>query len=95
MTAGGVLGIASKSDDEFVYLQFGDTGHGISKEDIGRVFQPYQSTKEDGHGLGMMIVDRIMREHGGQIGIDSKEEVGTTVTLQFPSKNRRVRMLKD
>ncbi|MBL4576538.1 MAG: GHKL domain-containing protein, partial [Opitutaceae bacterium] len=95
MTKGGILSISSRSDDEFVYLQFGDTGHGISKENIGKVFQPYQSTKQDGHGLGMMIVDRIMRDHGGQIGIDSKEAVGTTVTLQFPSKNRRVRLLKD
>jgi signal transduction histidine kinase len=41
-----------------------------------------------------MIVQRIMREHGGQIGIESKEGVGTLVTLQFPRKDRRVRMLQ-
>jgi signal transduction histidine kinase len=40
-----------------------------------------------------MIVQRIMRAHGGQIGIDSKEGRGTAVTLQFPRKDRRVRML--
>ena len=40
-----------------------------------------------------MIVQRIMREHGGQVGIESKEGVGTVVTLQFPRKDRRVRML--
>ena len=42
-----------------------------------------------------MVVQRIMRQHGGQIGIDSKEGVGTVVTLQFPRKDRRVRMLRN
>jgi signal transduction histidine kinase len=41
-----------------------------------------------------MIVQRIMRDHGGQIGIESKEDIGTLVTLQFPRKDRRVRMLQ-
>ncbi|HZP58765.1 MAG TPA: hypothetical protein VFB27_00470 [Opitutaceae bacterium] len=41
-----------------------------------------------------MIVQRIMREHGGQVGIESKEGVGTVVTLHFPRKDRRVRMLQ-
>jgi signal transduction histidine kinase len=40
-----------------------------------------------------MLVQRIMRAHGGHVGIDSKEGVGTVVTLTFPQKNRRVRML--
>ena len=46
------------------------------------------------HKSALMIVQRIMRDHGGQIGIESKEEVGTLVTLQFPRKDRRVRMLR-
>jgi signal transduction histidine kinase len=59
-----------------------------------RLFQPYHTTKIGGHGLGLMIIQRIMRAHGGQVGIESKEGVGTIVTLQLPQKNRRVRMLK-
>jgi signal transduction histidine kinase len=43
----------------------------------------------------MMIVERIMRDHGGQVGIDSRASVGTLVTLQFPQKHRRIRLLKD
>jgi signal transduction histidine kinase len=58
-----------------------------------RLFQPYHTTKPGGHGLGLMIVQRILREHGGQVGIESKEGIGTVVTLQFPRKDRRVRML--
>ena len=71
-----------------------DPGEGISDDELPRVFQPYFSTKQGGHGLGMMIVERIMRDHGGQVGIDSKKGVGTVVTMQFPQKHRRVRLLE-
>ncbi|MFO7724036.1 MAG: ATP-binding protein [Oceanipulchritudo sp.] len=95
MQAGGIIRVRAFSDDEFVYIQIGDTGDGITQEDLSKVFQPYYSTKKDGHGLGMMIVERIMRDHGGQIGINSRPTVGTLVTLQFPQKHRRVRLLRD
>ena len=91
--SGGTLKVRSRADDESVFLRFGDSGAGIKPEDLARLFQPYHTTKVGGHGLGLMIVQRIMREHGGQIGIESKEGVGTAVTLQFPRKDRRVRML--
>ena len=94
MAPGGQLKIRPRADDDSVFLLFGDSGAGIKQEDLGRLFQPYHTTKAGGHGLGLMIVQRIMREHGGQIGIESKEGVGTVVTLQFPRKDRRVRMLR-
>jgi len=85
--------VKSRSDDDSVYLLFADTGSGIKQENLLRLFQPYQTTKTGGHGLGLMIAQRIMRAHGGQIGLESKEGLGTIVTLQFPRKDRRVRML--
>ena len=94
MGPGGKLKIKSRADDDSVYLMFGDSGVGIRPEDFSQLFQPYHTTKPGGHGLGLMIVQRIMREHGGQVGIESKEGVGTVVTLTFPQKNRRVRMLQ-
>jgi two-component system, sporulation sensor kinase E len=93
MKPGGVLRIRSRVDDDNLYLLVGDTGSGIRKEDMPRMFEPYHTTKQGGHGLGLMIVHRILRDHGGQVGIDSKEGLGTVVTLQFPLKHRRVRML--
>lgn len=93
MQPGGHLRIRTRCDDDHVYLLIGDTGSGIKQENLVRLFQPYHTTKPRGHGLGLMIVQRIMREHGGQVGIESKEGVGTLVTLQFPRKDRRVRML--
>jgi signal transduction histidine kinase len=94
MQPGGTLRIKTRTDDDHVYLLFADTGSGIKQEDLVRLFQPYHTTKPGGHGLGLMIVQRILRDHGGQVGIESKEGLGTVVTLQFPQKNRRVRMLK-
>lgn len=93
MQSGGTLRVRSRADDESVYLVFADTGSGIRADDLVKLFQPYHTTKVGGHGLGLMIVQRIMRAHGGQVGIDSKEGVGTVVTLQLPRKDRRVRML--
>lgn len=94
MQPGGRLRIKARTDDDMVYLAFADSGAGIKQEDLTRLFQPYHTTKTGGHGLGLMVVQRIMREHGGQIGIESKEGLGTVVTLQFPRKDRRVRMLR-
>ena len=94
MRPGGKLKIRSRIDDDSVFLLFADTGSGIKQEDLVRLFQPYQTTKTGGNGLGLMIAQRIMRDHGGQIGLESKEGVGTVVTLQFPRKDRRVRMLQ-
>ena len=82
MQPGGSLRILARRDDDFVYMQFIDTGSGISEEDLSKVFQAYFTTKSGGHGLGMMIVDRIMRAHGGQIGIESRKGAGTVITLQ-------------
>lgn len=93
MNPGGRLSLKVRADDESVYVAVADTGSGIKAEDVTKLFQPYHTTKVTGHGLGLMIVQRIMRDHGGHIGIESKEGVGTVVTLRFPHKHRRVRML--
>jgi two-component system, sporulation sensor kinase E len=93
MQPGGRLNLKLRADDDSVYVALADTGSGIKAEDLAKLFQPYHTTKVSGHGLGLMIVQRILREHGGHVGIESKEGVGTVVTLQFPQKHRRVRML--
>lgn len=93
MPPGGRLSVKVRTDDDSVYVAMADTGSGIRAEDLAKLFQPYHTTKVSGHGLGLMIVQRILRDHGGHVGIESKEGVGTVVTLQFPQKHRRVRML--
>lgn len=93
MQPGGRLTVKLRVAEESVYVAIADTGSGIKTEDLAKLFQPYHTTKVSGHGLGLMIVQRILRDHGGHVGIESKEGVGTVVTLQFPQKHRRVKML--
>lgn len=95
MDAGGTIRIRARADDEFVYIEIGDTGQGIDAESISKVFQPYYTTKDSGSGLGMMIVQRILHNHGAEAHIESRKGVGTLVTLQFPQKHRRIRTLED
>lgn len=94
MTGKGQLKILARSDSEHVYLQFADNGSGISQTDMSKIFDAYYTTKENGHGLGMMIVQRIMRDHGGHIAVESQSDVGTVITLQFPQQHIRTRMLE-
>ena len=62
---------------------------------MGSIFEPYSSSKKSGTGLGLLIVRRIIREHGGEIEIDSQTEEGTTVTISIPRQDKNVRLLKD
>ena len=88
------LRIITGIDSDHVFAQVVDEGTGIPKEDLPRVFEPYFTTKKEGHGIGMMIVHRIVRDHGGDVGIDSKKDAGTVVTLRFPRKSPRRGLLE-
>jgi signal transduction histidine kinase len=94
MDRGGELFVHLSSDDEWAVLAIRDTGVGIPAEKLTRVFDAYYTTKASGGGLGMLILLKIMRAHGGTVDIQSTPDVGTTVTLRFPLKQRRVRTLE-
>lgn len=93
MSAGGSITIEARGNDDYVNVSFADTGCGISGSDMSRLFQPYFTTKPDGHGLGMMIIQAIVRAHGGKIDVDSAVGKGTKITVAIPRKERRVKML--
>ena len=93
MSDGGRLQICFVHDDHYLSIAFRDNGEGIRTEDLNRIFEPYHTTKEQGTGLGLMIVQRIMQDHGGQIEIASKPDEGTCFTMVFPRAERRVRLL--
>ncbi len=90
----GVLRIRTDRDDTHVLVGFTDTGTGMSAENLSRVFEPYFTTKSSGTGLGLLIVRRIVREHGGELSIASSEGKGLTLTIRLPYIDRRVRMLE-
>jgi len=94
MTSGGMLRIQTDMDDNYASLAFTDTGGGITAANMSRIFDPYFTTKEAGSGLGLLIVRRIVREHGGEIDIVNDEGRGITLTIRLPLRNRRVRLLE-
>jgi two-component system NtrC family sensor kinase len=73
---------------EFVRLVVSDTGAGISKENVAKLFTPFFTTKSNGTGLGLSISQAILREHGGSISVSSTEGEGTTVTVDVPVEKR-------
>ena len=93
MPGGGVLRIAVGATDRFVRFSVRDTGVGITPEQMSRIFEPYYTTKSGGSGLGMMIVQRIVRDHGGEIEIHSEPNRGTSVTVFLPREDCLIRML--
>ena len=66
---------------------------GISPEHMGALFEPFHSSKRSGTGLGLLIVRRIVREHGGEIEVQSEEGVGTRITLHLPRGHKELRLL--
>jgi two-component system, sporulation sensor kinase E len=94
MPSGGILKVALSSDDHSVAVSFTDTGHGIDPDDLGNIFEPYYTTKPEGSGLGLMVVQRIVRDHGGEIEVRSVPRSGTTFTIFLPRDERRIRLLK-
>jgi len=84
MTQGGALTLTTIAETDGVWVYVADTGGGIPQEKINRIFQPYFTTKKEGSGLGLMIVQRIVREHGGRIELESNTGQGTTFRLWFP-----------
>ena len=70
------------------------SGSGIPAADLGRLFEPYHTTKGKlGNGLGLMMCRRIVRAHGGEIDVESKEGEGTRFTVRLPRLEKRVRRL--
>ena len=93
MDGGGNISIRASADDDFVKISFADTGCGIDEEGMSKLFKPYYTTKTGGHGLGMTIIQAIVRAHGGKIDVESKPNIGTTVTVALPRTYRRIRQI--
>lgn len=93
MTKGGVLTLRTGAGNEGVWMSVEDTGGGIPQEQINRIFQPFFTTKKKGSGLGLMIVQRIVREHGGRIELESRVGEGTTFRIWLPLHERQPRMI--
>ena len=85
MPDGGELRVTAEVVGDRLEVRVGDTGEGIAREDLGHVFEPFFSTKLDGSGLGLALVQRIMQEHGGEVHVESAPGAGSAFTLRFPT----------
>ena len=94
MTRGGTLTVQTGEGADGVWVSVADTGGGIPQEQINRIFEPFYTTKKKGTGLGLMIVQRIVRAHGGRIELESHVGRGTTFRLWLPLHERRLRLLE-
>jgi PAS domain S-box-containing protein len=93
MGSKGQLRVVTGCDDSHVWVSIGDTGGGIDPALADRIFQPYVTTKSDGSGLGLHVVQRIVRAHGGEIDLRSAAGKGLLFTIRLPRDDRRVRFL--
>ncbi len=85
MKKGGILSVSLGRDpDRRIRVVISDTGAGIRKEDLPRIFDPYFTTKPAGTGLGLAIVHKIVEAHDGEIRVESEPEKGTTVSVFLP-----------
>jgi signal transduction histidine kinase len=94
MTRGGTLTLQTGETNDHVWVSVGDTGGGIPQEQVTRIFEPFYTTKTKGSGLGLMIVQRIVRAHGGNIELESHEGRGTNFRIWLPLHERKPRLLE-
>jgi PAS domain S-box-containing protein len=95
MTTGGTLTLQTGENADGVWVSVTDTGGGIPQEQINRIFEPFYTTKKKGSGLGLMIVQRIVRAHNGRIELESHVGRGTTFRIWLPLHERKPRLLEE
>ena len=90
----GWIGFSVRKESGFLVWECRDHGPGIQADDLPHLGKPFFTTRHGGTGLGLMIVQRIAREHGGSLQLESSVGKGTVVTLRIPLHERRVHLLE-
>jgi nitrogen fixation/metabolism regulation signal transduction histidine kinase len=94
MPKGGALNISTFYSENEIHLLISDTGTGISGENLSKIFEPYFTTKETGTGLGLTQVYKIIKEHRGEITVDSELRKGTVFEIILPAPQKEMRMIE-
>lgn len=93
MPEGGTLRVQTERSGDEVRLSIGDTGVGMSEDVAEKIFEPYFTTKDFGSGIGLTLVYKVVKEHLGEVFVDTEEGRGTTFTLSFPVPQRERHLL--
>jgi len=88
MPAGGHLTISTSSSEGKLLMLISDTGSGMTPDQIKQIFEPFNTTKSRGLGLGMPYAQKIIQQHGGQIVVESQPGKGTDVRIELPANER-------
>lgn len=88
MDKGGKIFVTTELREKGVNISFKDTGTGIKKENLKKVFNPFFTTKEQGVGLGLSVSDRIIQDHNGYLAVDSIEGEGTQIDIYLPMQQK-------
>ena len=90
MPRGGLLEIElHPPNDEWIELRVLDTGPGIEPRHLGRLYEPFFTSKETGLGLGLAVSQRIARDHGGTLRATNRAEGGACFTLRLPARKEQ------
>ncbi len=89
----GMFKIEFSTKDNKVYIKISDNGCGMSDKTIGKIFEPYYTTKANGTGLGMTMVYKIVKEFSGEIQVSSKINEGSAFILSFPIPQKDTKLL--
>jgi len=88
MSTGGRLTVSTGKDDGNLWMTIRDTGAGMTAEQIKQIFEPFNTTKSRGLGLGMPYAQKIIQQHGGKIVVESRPGNGTQVKIELPANGR-------
>ncbi len=91
MPAGGKLTLRTAQRDGpagYALLEVADSGTGLTKEEVERLFTPYYTTKQHGTGLGLAIVQSVVSDHGGRISVESEPGRGSTFRIELPVRGK-------
>jgi len=86
MSTGGRLSVATGSSGNKLWMTIADTGAGMSAEQVKQIFEPFNTTKSRGLGLGMPYAQKVIHQHGGRITVDSKPGKGTQVKIELSAR---------
>jgi len=83
-----IIGTRMCDENNLIEVNFTDTGCGISRKDLSRIFDPFFTQRDNGTGLGLSIVHRIVETHKGSIDVESEPNIGTTFRIKLPASQK-------
>jgi signal transduction histidine kinase len=85
MPQGGTITVRTLQGVRQAVVEISDTGNGLTREEVERIFTPYYTSKQHGTGLGLAIVQSVVSDHGGRISVQSEPGKGTTFVIELPN----------